>query len=85
MTMRSIQITLPDPLKSSLDERVALGEFGTPGEYVRDLIRRDKESRSAYLEAEFADALSTPVLEISTHELESRNLVSILRSRVAKQ
>lgn len=41
--MSTMNVSLPDELKSFVDERVGLGGFGSTSEYVRDLIRRDKE------------------------------------------
>lgn len=41
--MSTMNISLPDELKSFVDERVDHGGFGSTSEYVRDLIRRDQE------------------------------------------
>ncbi len=41
--MSTMNVSLPDELKSFGDERVGLGGFGSTSEYVRDLIRRDQE------------------------------------------
>jgi len=41
--MTSMNISLPDSLKSFVDEQVAERGFGTSGEYVRELIRRDRD------------------------------------------
>lgn len=41
--MSTMNVSLPDELKSFVDERVGLGGFGSTSEYVRDLIRRDQE------------------------------------------
>jgi antitoxin ParD1/3/4 len=41
--MSTMTISLPDALKSFVDEQVALGGFSTSSEYVRDLIRKDAE------------------------------------------
>jgi antitoxin ParD1/3/4 len=38
-----MNISLPDALKSFVDERVNLGSYGTSSEYVRELIRRDQD------------------------------------------
>jgi antitoxin ParD1/3/4 len=38
-----MNVSLPDELKSFVDERVAHCGFGSTSEYVRDLIRRDQE------------------------------------------
>jgi antitoxin ParD1/3/4 len=43
--MTTMNISLPDGLKSFVDERVASEGYGTSSEYVRELIRRDKDRR----------------------------------------
>ena len=50
--MTSLNISLPDPLKAYVEERVATGDFGTPSEFIRNLIRQDKELRRSRLETE---------------------------------
>ena len=41
--MGTMNISLPDPLKTFVDEQVKERGYGTSSEYVRDLIRRDQE------------------------------------------
>lgn len=41
--MTTMNISLPDTLKSFVDEQVAGGGYGTSGEYVRELIRKDQD------------------------------------------
>lgn len=41
--MSTMNISLPDPLKSFVDEQVKERGYGTSSEYVRDLIRKDQE------------------------------------------
>lgn len=38
-----MNISLPDALKSFVDEQVTSRGYGTSSEYVRELIRRDQE------------------------------------------
>ena len=40
-----MNISLPDGLKTYVDERVASKAYGTSSEYVRELIRRDQDRR----------------------------------------
>lgn len=51
--MTTMNVSLPDELKTFVDSQVDLGHFGSTSEYVRDLIRRDhdrRQLRSALLE-----------------------------------
>lgn len=41
--MTTMNITLPDSLKSFVDDQVARRGYGISGEYVRELIRKDQE------------------------------------------
>lgn len=41
--MSTMNITLPKPLKSFVDEQVMLRGYSTGSEYVRELIRRDQD------------------------------------------
>ena len=45
MPMTSLNISLPEALKEYVEGQVATGDWGTPSEYVRELIRQDKERR----------------------------------------
>jgi len=40
--MSTMNISLPDTLKSFVDEQVNQGSYGTSSEYVRELIRKDQ-------------------------------------------
>lgn len=84
MAMTSLNISLPEPLKDYVDERVATGDFGTPSEFVRSLIRQDKELRRAKVEDVLAEALQTKQIEIQPEELSGRTLVSVLREKLAR-
>ena len=41
--MSTMNISLPDTLKSFVDEQVSQRSYGTSSEYVRELIRRDRD------------------------------------------
>ncbi len=41
--MSTMNVSLPDELKSYVDDQVSGGAYGSTSEYVRDLIRRDKD------------------------------------------
>ena len=42
-TMSTMNISLPDTLKSFVDEQVSQRGYGTSSEYVRELIRKDQD------------------------------------------
>jgi antitoxin ParD1/3/4 len=82
MPMTSLNISLPEPLKAYVEDRVSTGDYGTPSEFIRNLIRQDKEQRRSRLESELLDALQSRELQISPEELGGRSLVSILREKL---
>jgi antitoxin ParD1/3/4 len=41
--MSTMNISLPDSMKSFVDEQVATRGFGTSSEYVRELIRKEQD------------------------------------------
>jgi antitoxin ParD1/3/4 len=52
MSTTSIHVTLPKALREHMDKRVAEGEFTSPSDYVRSLVRADRayqEKRAALL------------------------------------
>lgn len=58
--MSTMNISLPDPLKSFVDEQVKERGYGTSSEYVRELIRKDQE-RSRLRAMLIEGAASQPV------------------------
>ncbi len=43
--MKSMNISLPEPMKDWVDTRVEGGDYASASDYVRDLIRKDREFR----------------------------------------
>jgi antitoxin ParD1/3/4 len=84
MAMTSLNISLPDPLKAYVEGRVASGDFGTPSEFIRNLIRQDKERRRSLLETELLEALQSREIAITSEELKGRSLVSVLRDKLGR-
>jgi antitoxin ParD1/3/4 len=41
--MATMNISLPDPMKSWVETQAATGRYSNASDYVRDLIRRDQE------------------------------------------
>jgi antitoxin ParD1/3/4 len=85
MSMTSLNISLPEPLKQYVERQVASGDWGTPSEYVRELIRRakenDKERRLSNLEQELVAAAKGPKIEIPVAEIRRKGLIPALRER----
>lgn len=44
----SMNVSLPKALRSFVDEQVAASSYSSASEYVRELIRKDREHRAAH-------------------------------------
>jgi antitoxin ParD1/3/4 len=49
--MTTLTVSLPDHLSEWVDERLKDGRYSTASDYVRELIRRDREQREALVGA----------------------------------
>lgn len=85
MPMTSLNISLPEALKEYVEGQVATGDWGTPSEYVRELIRRDKERRLSNLEQELTAAAKGPKIEIPVDEIRRKGLIAALREHARRR
>ncbi len=81
MAMTSLNISLPEALKDYVEGQVASGDWSTPSEYIRALIRQDKERRLADLEQELLAAAKGPKIELPLSEIRKKGLLAALRER----
>jgi len=44
--MASLNMSLPQALKDYVEDQVSGGSYSTPGEYLRELLRRDQQQRA---------------------------------------
>jgi antitoxin ParD1/3/4 len=84
MAMTSLNISLPEALKTYVEGQVASGDWGTPSEYIRELIRQDKERRLASLEQELLAAAKGPKIEVTLSEVRKKGLITALRERTRR-
>jgi antitoxin ParD1/3/4 len=85
MPMTSLNISLPATLKEYIEGQVASGDWGTPSEYVRELIRRDKERRLGNLQEDLLAAARGNKIELPVHEIRKKGLVQALRERARRK
>jgi antitoxin ParD1/3/4 len=84
MAMTSLNISLPEALKNYVEGQVASGDWGTPSEYIRELIRQDKERRLATLEQELLAAARGPKIEVLLSEIRKKGLITALREKARR-
>ena len=75
--MTTMNISLPESLKSFVDDQVSQGGYGTSSEYVRQLIRKDQD-RLQFRGLLIDGASSTPTRPVSSAYFDG------LRDRVIK-
>ncbi|HYU45390.1 MAG TPA: type II toxin-antitoxin system ParD family antitoxin [Terriglobales bacterium] len=83
--MTSLNISLPEALKEYVEGQVASGDWGTPSEYVRELIRQDKERRLGELERELVAAAKGPKIELPVAEIRRKGLIAALRASARRR
>mgnify|MGYP001816753401 FL=1 len=76
--MGTMNISLPDTMRSFVDEQVSTRGYGTSSEYVRELIRRDQD-RQHLRELLLEGAASAPTAPVDAGYFEG------LRKRVRQQ
>ena len=64
--MSTMNISLPDAMKSFVDEQVTNRGYGTSSEYLRDLIRRDQDRQ--HLRGLLLAGAAAPMVQEATPE-----------------
>jgi antitoxin ParD1/3/4 len=66
--MATMNVSLPDPMREWVEEQVRSGDYANVSDYVRDLIRHDRERQEvlvqALIEGEKSGTSSRSVKEI---------------------
>ena len=83
--MSSLNISLPEALKEYIEGQVKSGDWSTPSEYIRELVRQDKERRSRGLEQDLLAGLKGAKIEIPVAEIRKKGLVAALRDRARRK
>ncbi len=67
--MAIVNISLPDPMKQYIEERISEGGYSTTSEYFRDLVREDQKRRAQEkLEALLLAGLDSPAKELTPED-----------------
>ena len=82
--MDTMNIALPESMKHFVQQRVAEGGYSSVSEYVRELIRRDKQRRLGDLEHDLIAAARGPKIEPPVAEIRRKGLVAALRQRTRR-
>ena len=82
--MSSRNISRPEALKDYIEGQVHSGDWSTPSEYIRELIRQDKERRLRNLEQDLLAGVKSRRIEIPVAEIRKKGLVAALRGKVRR-
>ncbi|MBO9468147.1 type II toxin-antitoxin system ParD family antitoxin [Tropicibacter sp. R15_0] len=79
--MATMNVSLPDPMKSWVEERLQDGRFSNTSDYVRHLIRRDQEREDA--KASLQRAIDEGVRSGPVEEFDFQSFRAQMRERYA--
>lgn len=66
--MATLNISMPDELRSFIEARVSAGEYQSASDYLRDLIRHDREETERLLTEGLDSGPSCPLSMEALHE-----------------
>lgn len=82
MSMTTLNISLPEKMRSFVEEKIARDGYGTISEYVRELIRADERSERDRFESFIAEAYKSGAAEsLSKSDIDKAR--STVRKRIA--
>ena len=85
MAMTSLNISLPEALKDYIEGQVNSGDWSTPSEYIRELIRQDKERRLRGIEKDILAGVKSERIVVPVAESRKNRLVAALRERARRK
>ena len=81
MPQSSMNISLPESLRSYVESRVESGAYSTPSEFVRDLIRRDREQEE--IEQKPLEGLESPSIPLGKNFWNDMRRIAHARAQAA--
>jgi len=70
--MASMNVSVPDPMRDWVEQRIGSGQYASVSDYVRDLIRRDQAQADAH------QALVAALIEGESSGVSKRRIPEIL-------
>lgn len=74
--MATLNISMPDELRSFIESRVNMGEYQSASDYLRDLIRHDREKMEQLL-IEGIDSGPSRPLNMSALQKRAESLLNV--------
>ena len=70
--MATLNVSLPDEMRSWIDEQVKTGKYANASDYIRDLVRRNQSER---------DAINLALIEGELSGSSTKNVMDILKEK----
>lgn len=84
MAMQTLTISVPTDMRAYIDSRTQTGGFGNTSEFVRDLIRRERDQREQdAFEQQLIRHMSSPLIELTPDARE--RLIATVEARIANR
>lgn len=78
--MATLNISMPDEMRAYIEARVSMGEYQSASDYVRDLIRHDREETERLL-VEGLDSGTSRVLDLASLKKKAQALLNKEQTR----
>lgn len=78
--MATLNISMPDEMRAFIETRVSMGEFQSASDYLRDLIRHDREETERLLVEGLESGPSKP-LDMATIVMKAQTLLKQEKTR----
>jgi antitoxin ParD1/3/4 len=86
MSMQTMNISLPDPMKAFVDGQISTGRYSSVSEYMRELIREDEKRKAQdQLEALLLDGMRGEMTPLNSEDFKSirQQAMTLLAARKA--
>ncbi|HBY39238.1 MULTISPECIES: type II toxin-antitoxin system ParD family antitoxin [Marisediminitalea] len=70
--MATLNVSLPDEMRTWIDEQVKTGKYANASDYIRDLVRRNQSER---------DAINLALIEGELSGSSTKNVMDILKEK----
>ena len=70
--MATLNVSLPDEMRTWIDEQVKTGKYANASDYIRDLVRRNQSER---------DAINLALIEGELSGSSKKNVMDILKEK----
>lgn len=78
--MATLNISMPDEMRAYIEARVSMGEYQSASDYLRDLIRHDREETEQLI-MEGLESGSTRPLDMATLKQRAQSLLKQEKER----